>query len=113
MNRSKTKLVSTLLRQNVRVVRKTFPNIDDRQLNSLRHLTAEHRVSVDAGDLLLIDGKWYVTHSGLIRIAARQRCTGIVTSLVKTASDPSLSRWVFRAVVSRSENKRFVGFGDA
>ena len=32
-------------------------------------LATRHRFSVETGDLLWLDGHWYVTHSGLIRLA--------------------------------------------
>ena len=41
----------------------------------------EHRqtlvLSVAAGDLHALDGRWYVTHAGLLRIAQRNHCSGI------------------------------------
>ena len=30
-----------------------------------------------SGDLLLLNGGWYVTHTGLIRLARRKHCAGI------------------------------------
>src|SRR5262249_8907313 len=53
-------------------------------------------------------------HSGLLRIAAERKCSGIRTSLATKLSDPIQSRWVFKAVVYKSARcKGFVGFGDA
>jgi hypothetical protein len=66
------------------------------------------------GDLQLLDGKWYVTHSGLLRMARLSRCSAITTELDPTASDPNNHRWIFRATVYRSAGARgFVGYGDA
>jgi hypothetical protein len=66
------------------------------------------------GEILCIDGKWYVTHAGLLQIALRARCVGIQTVLQERQSDPLARRWVFRATVFKSHpSKGFVGYGDA
>jgi hypothetical protein len=71
-------------------------------------------LSVLAGDLMLLDGKCYVTHAGLLRIAQHNRCSGMRTAVDKTLSDPTSCRWVFRATVYKSPRSRgFVGYGDA
>jgi hypothetical protein len=70
--------------------------------------------SVQAGDLLCLDGNWYVTHSGLLRLARRAKCAGIHVEAVVEFSDPSASRWAFKATVYKSSTcKGFVGYGDA
>ena len=33
-----------------------------------------HSLSVSSGDVMLLNGKWYVTSSGLLRVARRNRC---------------------------------------
>jgi hypothetical protein len=69
---------------------------------------------VESGDLLWLDGHWYVTHSGLIRLARRNHCAGIHVEPVAQFSDPVTSRWAFRATVYKSRTcKGFVGYGDA
>jgi hypothetical protein len=71
-------------------------------------------MSVANGDLQLLDGRWYVTHAGLLGIAQRRRCHAIQTSLQKDVSDPIASRWVFKATVYKTPSSRgFVGYGDA
>src|SRR5580765_3925294 len=73
-----------------------------------------YRLSVESGDLLWLDGHWYVTHSGLIRLARRNRCSGIHVEPVAQFSDPVTSRWAFKATVYKSRTCRgFVGYGDA
>ncbi len=73
-----------------------------------------YRFSVESGDLLLLDGHWYVTHSGLIRLARTRQCAGIHVEPVSEFSDPGVSRWAFKATVFRSRSCRgFVGYGDA
>jgi len=66
------------------------------------------------GDIQLIEGRWYVTHSGLLRIAQRKRCIGMRTALQKGLSDPAVNRWIFKATVFKTPgSKGFVGYGDA
>jgi hypothetical protein len=102
-----------LVHQNVSAAKKAYAGIPKSQLNVLRELTISLRLSVRRGELLQVDGKWYVSHSGLIRIAHRRRCCGIETNVEQQMTDSSSGRWVFRAVVHASPSKTFVGFGDA
>jgi hypothetical protein len=103
-----------LVRQNLRVVKQLHPWLQRRDLSALRELTIDLRLSVSRGEVLYIDGKWYVTHAGLLRIALRQRCSGIRTVLQERQSDPIAARWVFKATVyKRPGSKGFVGYGDA
>jgi hypothetical protein len=84
------------------------------QAERLRTLLGRHKLSTAAGDLLLLDGKWYVTHSGLLRLANRNHCRGIRVEPVNQFCDSSANRWAFKATVFRSATcKGFVGFGDA
>jgi len=83
-------------------------------LDELIHLTRTLGLSVSTGEILYIDGNWYVTHAGLLRIALRQRCLGIRTALQERQCDSAVNRWVFRATVYKSRASRgFVGYGDA
>jgi hypothetical protein len=94
---------------------KKRPNVDSSKPNSDPvRVTKRYRFSIESGDLLRIDGHWYVTHSGLIRLARRSRCTGIHVEPVAQFSDPASSRWAFKATVYKSRTCRgFVGYGDA
>jgi hypothetical protein len=83
-------------------------------LRSLIELIERHQVSVLNGDVKYLDGGWYVTHSGLLRLAERRRCAGIHSRPIMESSNPTTSRWVFRAAVFKSRLCRgFVGYGDA
>jgi hypothetical protein len=83
-------------------------------LETLKELTRSFRFSLLLGDLLLLGGKWYVTHTGLIRLARRTRCAGIHVRPVPELSDASTQRWVFEATVYKTAACRgFVGYGDA
>jgi hypothetical protein len=74
----------------------------------------ENWLSVRSGDLLLINGRWYVTHTGLLHLARRSHCAGISVEAVAKLSDPANGRWAFKATVYRSPKcKGFVGYGDA
>jgi hypothetical protein len=104
----------TLVRENLRLVKQLYPALAQRDLRSLRDLTRAHSLSVSRGEILCIDGKWYVTHTGLLQVALRARCFGIRTVLQERQSDPLMARWVFRATVFKSpRSKGFVGYGDA
>ena len=64
--------------------------------------------------MLLLSGGWYVSHTGLLRIARRKRCVGIQVSPVHKFCDRSSEHWAFKATVYRSKQcKGFVGYGDA
>ena len=105
---------STLLRDNLDTVRKLWGNLPIVSLNTLRNLTNEHSLSVSAAEITLLDGKWYVTHSGLLGIACRKRCLGIQVRPAAGFCNPAVSRWAFKATVYKSRTcKGFVGYGDA
>jgi hypothetical protein len=66
------------------------------------------------GDLQFLGGTWYVTHTGLIRLAQRRHCAGIEVEAVSQFCDPSSARWSFKATAYKSGSCRgFVGHGDA
>jgi hypothetical protein len=81
---------------------------------ALRELTTDLGLSVALGELVLLGGKWYVTHAGLLRLARRSRCSSIRTEPLREFCDPATGRWVFKATVYKSpRSKGFVGYGDA
>jgi hypothetical protein len=104
-----------LTRRNVKLAKgKWLDTLGRDHLQSLRSLTETYGFAVALGDLLLLEGKWYVTHAGLLRLAARSRCQGIQVQQVRHFCDPAACRWVFKASVYKSaSSKRFVGYGDA
>jgi len=107
--------VSLLTRTNVKLARgKWLDELGKHHLQVLRSLTENYGFSVALGDLLLLEGKWYATHAGLLRLAARSRCHGIQVRQVRDFCDPVAGRWVFKASVYKSPgSKSFVGYGDA
>jgi len=83
-------------------------------LEQLRELTINFRLSMRSGDLLNLSGGWYVTHTGLIRLAARRRCRGIHVQPIPEFSDAVNRRYTFKATVFKSRTcPGFVGYGDA
>jgi hypothetical protein len=101
-------------RSNLKLARSAWGALSPSAMNALRILTTKYCLSVAWGDLQFLEGRWYVTHAGLLRIAQRRRCTGIRTRVERHLSDPSSNRWVFKATVYRAIGSRgFVGYGDA
>src|SRR5271157_3683606 len=101
-------------RASIQLAKARWGQLPRSTLASLKELSEMHRLSIASGDLCYLDGRWYVTHSGLLRLASRRHCRGIeVTALVEFC-DPSSSRWAFKATVYKSPRcKGFVGHGDA
>ncbi len=101
-------------RLNARLAVTTWGEVSRAALLNLKELTGRYALSVAAGDLQLLDGRWYITHAGLLRIAQRRRCSGIRTALQKELTDPAANRWIFKATVYKTTgSKGFVGYGDA
>jgi hypothetical protein len=88
--------------------------INRERQHALKSLSDEYGLSVAAGDLQLLDSHWYVTHTGLIRLAQRKGCSGITVNLMTNYCESASSHWVFKATVYKSPVSRgFVGYGDA
>jgi hypothetical protein len=105
---------SNLLRSNLKCARHNWGGLSKNTLRTLTELTETYRFSVGAGHLQLLDGRWYITHAGLVQLAFRRRCAGVKTVLEERLSDPVAKKWVFRAIVYKSpSSKGFVGYGDA
>jgi hypothetical protein len=101
-------------RTNVKLANSLWGALSSVAVKHLKQLTKQHGLSVAAGDLQFLEGRWYVTHAGLLRIAQQRRCTGIKTSVENNLSSSESNRWVFKATVYKSQGSRgFVGYGDA
>jgi hypothetical protein len=106
--------INDYLRQNIALAKKRAGKLGRQNYQALINLSQDYGFSIASGDLLLLDGKWYVTHTGLIRLANRTRCSGIRVQPIREFCDASASRWVFKATVYKSPRSRgFVGYGDA
>jgi hypothetical protein len=101
-------------RSNILFARRIWGQLPSTARGALKQLTRDLAVSVAAGDLQFFENRWYVTHSGLLRIAHRRKCLGIDTSIQDHLSDPQNNRWVIKATVFKNpSSKGFVGYGDA
>jgi hypothetical protein len=101
-------------RGSFKVARALWGAIPSSALLGLRKLTKKFALSVSDGHVQFLNGQWYITHSGLLRIAQNRHCLGITTAVQENLSEPSTGRWVFKATVYKKQNSRgFVGFGDA
>src|SRR5438445_4575335 len=109
-----TKYWRGVFRSNVKLARAMWGELSPTALKSLRELTSQYHLSIAHGDVQQLDGRWYITHSGLLRISRSNRCFGIRVNPLIGFCNAESRRWVFRAVVYRSiGSKGFVGYGDA
>ena len=100
--------------RNLRLARTRF-GISKQQtlLGPLETLSAL-RLDIGSGDVTLLDKRWYVTHTGLIRLARRKKCSGIQIEAVPALCDSAANRYVLKATVYPSKTSvGFVGYGDA
>ena len=103
-----------LIRHNTSLVKKLYPNINRTRIQALRELTRQFSFSFASGDVIQLDNGWFVTHTGLVRLARRKRCRGIHVEAVDSLCDSAASRFVLKATVYPSKDSAgFVGYGDA
>ena len=94
--------------------RKWAGQMNPSRIQALQLLTRSYQFSVESGDVVLLESGWYVTHTGLIRLAARRYCRGIQVEPIQEFSDSTSGRYAFKATVFKSRICRgFVGYGDA
>jgi hypothetical protein len=106
--------LKNLARQNIKLAKRLDAGRSLSALNQLLDLTLRFGFSLATGEILHMNGGWYVTHAALLRLAARKRCAGIKVEHVDQSSDPLAGRWVFKATVFKSPSSiGFVGYGDA
>jgi hypothetical protein len=101
-----------LAQRNLRAATQIFGlNLAPRALAGLDGLIRDYEFSVEAGDIQIIEGGWYVNHTGLIRLARRKKCRGIHVEAVDSLCNSEASRFVLRATVYPSEGSvGFVGY---
>ena len=73
-----TKTNPNLVRQNLRLVKQVYPGLATAKLTALRKLTQTLDLSLAGGEVLCLDGRWYITHAGLLRLAARENASEFV-----------------------------------
>ncbi len=107
--------MNKLIKKNRGLARaKWFGELGKQHVETLTSLSEQYGFSIALADLILLEGRWYVTHAGLLRLAHRNRCSGIRVHQVREFCDPTVGRWVFKAIVYKSSrSKGFVGYGDA
>jgi hypothetical protein len=115
MNKSLSHLRRHLIYSNRRLAKELWGDeIEKRHFRALRDLTERFGFSVARGEIQLLNRNWYVTHSGLLQLAYRNRSSGIRVQPILEYCNSGASRWVFKATVyRRSALKGFVGYGDA
>ena len=107
--------IRSLVRQNLRLAKYVAGGeLNGTSAYRLRSLTSKFGFSLALGDLQYLNGGWYVTHAGLLRLARQDKCSGIRVAPVHQFCDPAVGRWIFKATVYKHPgSKGFVGFGDA
>jgi hypothetical protein len=103
-----------LIRHNTSLVKKLYPNINRARIQALKELTKQFGFSFASGDVIQLENGWFVTHTGLVRLARRKRCRGIHVEAVDSLCDSAANRFVLKATVYPSKDSAgFVGYGDA
>ena len=57
-------------RSNVKLATTAWGPLTQTARHALKELTNRHGLSVAGGDLQQLDGRWYVTHAGLVALSA-------------------------------------------
>jgi hypothetical protein len=114
MNELKPK-INHLVRENLRIARQLLGGtLPARVVRSLEALSKDFHFSLSDGEIQFINSSWYVTHTGLVRLARRKRCMGIHVEAVDSLCDSAANRFVLKATVFPSrDSSGFVGYGDA
>ncbi len=108
--------LSKQLAENIRFARTVLKStkLNTQLVAQLRELTQKFRFSLPSGDVIFLNHSWYVTHTGLIGLANRRRCTGIEVQPIPEFSDALNRRYAFKATVYKSKKTAgFSGYGDA
>jgi len=111
----KSRRIDSLVRQNVKLAKHLWSSeLGPSHLSALTELTRHSALSLASREILWLNGGWYVTSAGLLRVAKENQCCGIQTHAIAKLCDPSTNRWVFKTTVYKSPGSRgFVGYGDA
>ncbi len=112
-NAKSNRIFKRLLRENLRLAGGAT-SFSARTIDLLSTITKDFGFSFKAGELQIINGNWYVTHTGLLRLARRKRCRGIHVEAVDSLCEPTANRFVLKATVFPYKGSSgFVGYGDA
>jgi hypothetical protein len=104
-----------LLRENIRAAKCILGQpLALRTAVWLETFTRDFGFSVQKGDLQIVNNNWYVTHTGLLGLARRKKCSGIHVEAIESLCDAAARRFVLKATVYPCKNSSgFVGYGDA
>src|SRR5271165_871949 len=80
------------LRMNRNLARATWGRLSKTARQALEELTSRYSLSVALGDVQFFDGRWYVTHAGLLRVANGSRCSGIRVLRMRELCDATTNR---------------------
>jgi hypothetical protein len=109
-----TPMKSKWVRKQLHLARRRWGSLSRTRLDELSILLQRYKFSIALGEITDLNNRWYVTHSGLVRLAFRRRCVGIESALDEHFSDAAAQRWVFKATVYvPKSSKSFVAYGDA
>src|SRR5271166_6128789 len=104
-SRRKQTRLSNLLRENLRSARRILGGtLETRVATSLKTLSQDFSFSLNNGELQFLSNSWYVTHTGLLRLARRRRCRGIHVEAVDSLCDSAANRFVLKATVYPSKD---------
>jgi hypothetical protein len=96
-------MANQLLRSNLKLARSRWKSeLNQIAVQLLKSLTDRYQFSIAEGDLIWLERGWYVTHTGLVRLANRNRCAGIHTKPAAGFCDPQMQRWSFEATVYKT-----------
>jgi hypothetical protein len=111
----KSRKIESLVRENTRLAKVLWSGeLDPCSLAALKGLTRESGLALAAREIIWLNGGWYVTSGGLLRVAKKNRCHGIHAHAISNLSDATNNRWVFKATVYKTPDSRgFIGYGDA
>jgi len=88
--------VDQLLGRNVKLARSRWRNLAVKLgIQQLKALTQQYEFSIAFGDLVWLERGWYVTHTGLVRLARRYRCAGIHAKPIPEFCNIQAQRWAF------------------
>jgi hypothetical protein len=94
-----------ILRENLRLARQLVGGTLPAQLSeSLKNLSQDFDFYLSNGELQVISNSWYVTHTGLLRLARRKTCRGIHVEAVDSLCDSAANRYVLKATVYPSKD---------
>ncbi len=101
-------------RSTLRKARRIWGKLSASAVSTLTQMVEVYGICIENGELQLLNDRWYVTHTGLLGIARRNRCAGIDARPLTRFCDPKANRWAFKATVYKTRTCRgFVGYGDA